>query len=244
MEREKMNLNEFKAIFKEECEKNNIEFSEEKSAKLFLFMRLILEWNEKINVTAIRNDSEFIVKHLIDSLISGYLIKDSNFILDIGTGAGFPGIPLKIYYPDKKFTLIDSVNKKITVLKDVIDKLDLKKIEVLHIRAEDLAQNKEYREQFDSVVTRAVSSLPTITEYMLPFVKIEGRAICMKGPNIEKEIDEAQNAIKVLGGKLEKIENFSINNEIERNLIILKKVCKTDKKYPRGQGKPAKDPIK
>ena len=239
-----MELKEFQELFEIECEKNKIEFDENKSKQLYNYMNLILEWNEKINVTAIKDEKEFIVKHFIDSLIVSNFVTNANKILDIGTGAGFPGIPLKIYNPKIDFTLIDSVNKKITVLNDVIEKLNLDKIEALHIRAEELAQNLKYREQYDIVTTRAVSNLATIAEYMLPFVKIGGKAICMKGPNVEQELEDAKNAIKLLGGKIEKIEKFNINQEFERNLIIIKKINKTDKKYPRGQGKPAKEPIK
>ena len=238
-----MDLQEFQKIFKEECKKNEIEFNEETSSKLYKYMNLILEWNTKINVTAIKDEKEFIVKHFIDSLTISKYIEDQKRILDIGTGAGFPGIPLKIYNLNSEFTLIDSVNKKITVLNDVIQKLSLDRIEALHVRAEELAQNQKYREQFDVVTTRAVSSLVTISEYMLPFVKVGGIAICMKGPNIEEELKQSKNAINILGGEIEKIEKININQEYERNIIIIKKINKTDKKYPRGQGKPAKEPI-
>lgn len=239
-----MNLTEFKMFFQEECKKNKIEYQEECTEKLFQYMNLILEWNEKINLTAITEHNQFIVKHYVDSLLIDYLIKGANRVLDIGTGAGFPGIPLKIYNSDIEFTLIDSVNKKINVLNDAIQKLDLQKIESLHTRAEDLAQNPSYREKFDIVTTRAVSNLTTICEYMLPFVKIGGKAICMKGPNIVDELQDAKKAIKILGGEIEKIEKFDIDDELERNIIIIKKIKNTDKKYPRGQGKPLKEPIK
>lgn len=238
-----MNFEEFLEIFEEECTRNNIRFDVGKAKLLFRFMNLILEWNEKINVTAIKNEKEFIVKHFIDSLLIGDLLRDAEKILDIGTGGGFPGIPLKVYYPEKQFTLIDSVNKKVTVVNDIIDKLELSTIEALHIRAEDLAQNTRYREKFGVVVTRAVSRLSTIVEYMLPFTEIGGRAICMKGPSAEQEILGAKTAILTLGGEIESVEKMCINNEFERNMIVIKKVKKTDKKYPRGQGKPAKEPI-
>lgn len=239
-----MDLQEFKNIFKEECHKNKMKFKEDVNENLYQYMKLILEWNEKINVTAIKEEKEFIVKHFVDSLtINEFLVK-SKRILDIGTGAGFPGIPIKLYYPNINVTLIDSVNKKITVLRDVIEKLKLEKIEALHIRAEDLAKDLNYRENFDVVTTRAVSNLATVSEYMLPFVKIDGKAICMKGPNVDEELENAGNAIKLLGGEIEKIQKIKIDNELERNIVVIKKVNKTDKKYPRGQGKPAKEPIK
>ncbi len=239
-----MDLQQFQQIFKKECEKNQIEFEESKSELLYQYMNLVLEWNEKINLTAIIDKSKFIVKHYVDSLTLNQYIGKANRLLDIGTGAGFPGIPLKIYNQDKEITLIDSVNKKVMVLQDAIEKLQLKKIEALHIRAEDLARDLAYREGFDIVTTRAVSNLATISEYMLPFVKLGGIAICMKGPNVDLELEEAQNAIRLLGGEIEQIERLHINQELERNLVMIKKVKKTDDKYPRGQGKPAKEPIR
>lgn len=238
-----MDLQEFQGVFCQECSKNHIEYDEEKAEKLYQYMNLILEWNEKINVTAIKDEKEFIVKHFIDSLTISALVNGSKRLLDIGTGGGFPGIPLKIYHPDMEVSLVDSVNKKVIVLEDVIEKLNLEKIEALHIRAEELAKDLKYRESFDVVTTRAVSGLATIAEYMLPFVKVGGKAICMKGPSVEKELEKAKNAVKVLGGEIEKIEKLKINDELERNIIVIRKVSKTDKKYPREQGKPAKDPI-
>ena len=239
-----MNLQEFKKIFKQECEKNNIEFDGNKAEILYNYMNLILDWNKKINLTAITDEKMFIVKHFVDSLVVQAFADNQKRILDIGTGGGFPGIPLKIYNPDSEFTLIDSVNKKINVVNDAIEKLNLLKIEALHMRAEDLAQDSNYREKFDIVTTRAVSNLSTIAEYMLPFVKIGGKAICMKGPHVEQELEEAKKAIKLLGGEIEKIKKFNIDGEFERNVILIKKIRNTDKKYPRGQGKPAKEPIK
>lgn len=239
-----MNLQEFQEFFEQECKKNNLKFEVQKSELLYRYMKLILEWNEKINVTAIKDEKDFIVKHFIDSLTLYSFMKEGENLLDIGTGAGFPGIPLKIYYPENEVTVIDSVNKKIMVLKDGIEKLNLQKIEALHVRAEELAKQDNYRESFAIVTTRAVSNLATIAEYMLPFAKIGGKAICMKGPNIEQELQEARKAIQLLGGEIEKIEKIQINDEFVRNLIVIKKVNKTDKRYPRGQGKPLKEPIK
>ena len=239
-----MNLSEFFEIFEIECKKNSLNFEKEKAELLYNYMKLLLEWNEKINVTAIKDEREFIVKHFIDSLtINGY-ISGKEKILDIGTGGGFPGIPLKIYNPQIQISLIDSVNKKIMVLNDIIEKLWLENIEALHTRAEDLAKLSNYREKFDIVTTRAVSNLTTISEYMLPFVKIGGKAICMKGPNVENELEESKNAINILGGKVKNIEKIDIDGEFERNIVVINKVYRTDKKYPRGQGKPLKEPIK
>lgn len=240
---EKMDLEEFQKIFHLKCEENAIKMDREKSELFYRYMKLVLEWNKRINVTAIIDEDKFIVKHFLDSLLVTRVWEPSTRLLDIGTGAGFPGIPLKLYCPETEVCLIDAVNKKVTVLKDVIEKLKLERIEALHIRAEELAKDLNYREGFDVVTTRAVSSLATISEYMLPFVKVGGSAICMKGPNIEQELEEAKKAIKVLGGEIYKIEKFKINEELNRNLIVIKKVKKTEQKYPRGQGKPMKEPI-
>lgn len=239
-----MKIEEFKQIFCEEAKKININVTEDMLNKFYKYMVGIIEWNEKINVTSITDEKMFIVKHFMDSLTVARFIKEKNSVIDIGTGAGFPGIPLKIINSNTKITLIDSVNKKLNVIRDLSEKLNLDNLEIIHTRAEELANNKKYREQFDVAVTRAVSNFNTIVEYMLPFVKEGGVAICMKGPNYKEELEDAQNAIKFLGGKIEKIETLNLNNELERNLIIIKKIKKTPIKYPRGQGKPLKEPIR
>lgn len=239
-----MELVEFEKIFFEESKKNNIEFDQSKIQMFYTYMKDILEWNEKINLTAITDEKMFIVKHFIDSLTVNKYIKDCNTIIDIGTGAGFPGMPLKIMNPDKKIVLVDSINKKLNVVREISQKMNIKEIEIIHSRAEELAQNNSYRESFDVATTRAVSNITTILEYMLPFIKVGGYAICMKGPNFEDELKEAQNAISILGGSLEKIETINVDEELERNIIIIKKVKKTPIKFPRGQGKPLKEPIR
>ncbi len=238
-----MNLNEFKEYFIEEAEKNKIEFKEEKLEDLYKYMQGVLEWNEKINVTSITDEKMFIVKHFLDSLTVSGIIKEKNSIIDIGTGAGFPGIPLKIMNEDKSITVIDSINKKLNIIRDLAEKLKLTDLEIIHTRAEDLANKKECREQYDIAITRAVSNFSTILEYMLPFVKVGGLAICMKGPNYKEELNEGKNAIEILGGKLKEIKTIKIDDE-ERNLIIIEKIENTPKKFPRGQGKPLKEPIR
>lgn len=239
-----MNIEEFKKVFLEEIKKNEIEVTDNQVEQFYNYMIGIIDWNQKINVTAITDEKMFIVKHFIDSLTINKYVKDSNSLIDIGTGAGFPGIPLKIINSNTKITLIDSVNKKLNVIRDLSSKINLENLEIIHTRAEDLAQKKEYREMYDIATTRAVSNISTIIEYMLPFVKVNGLAICMKGPNFKEELDDAQKAIEVLGGKVEKIESLNVGEEIERNIIIIRKVKNTPNKYPRGQSKPLKEPIR
>lgn len=238
-----MNFEEFKKEFISELNKNNL-IVEEKKIKLFYkYMKEIIEWNDKINVTAITDEKEFIRKHFIDSLTISKYIEDGEKVVDIGTGAGFPGIPLKILNDNSKITLIDSVNKKLNVIRDITKDMELPNLEIIHTRAEDLANNELYRESFDIATTRAVSNFTTIMEYMLPFVKVGGRAICMKGPNFKEELENAQKAIETLGGSVESLETQVVSGDFERNVIIVKKIKNTPKKYPRGQGKPLKEPI-
>ena len=221
-----------------------IELTEIQIKQFYNYMNGILKWNKSINVTSITDEKMFIVKHFADSLTINRFVEDKKTLIDIGTGAGFPGIPLKIVNKDLKVTLIDSVNKKLNIIRDITADFNLENLEIIHTRAEDLANDIEYREKYDIATTRAVSNLTTIAEYMLPFVKINGYAICMKGPNIKQELEDSKVAIEVLGGKLEKIESLNVGNELERNIILIKKVKSTPKKFPRGKGKPLKEPIR
>ena len=234
---------EFEKKFREECIKNDI-IVKNNIEKFYKYMKLLLEWNEKINLTAIKDENEFIVKHFIDSLVASKYIENSSKIIDIGTGAGFPGIPLKLFDDKQNSTLIDSVNKKINVLKNIIEELNLENIEAIHIRAEELAKDNNYREKFDVAISRAVANQTTLVEYLIPFVKLNGIIICMKGPNFEEELEDSKKAINILGGKIEKIDKVLIDNEIERNVIIIRKIKNTPKQYPRGQSKPLKEPLK
>jgi 16S rRNA (guanine527-N7)-methyltransferase len=241
-----MEFNEFKIIFLEELKNNEIDLnlSDDQLKLFFDYMKELIEWNEKINVTAITDEKMFIVKHYIDSLTVSKYLEHSKKIIDIGTGGGFPGIPLKIINKEKEFTLIDSVNKKLNVIREISKNIKLEKLEIIHTRAEDLAQKNDYREKYDIATTRAVSNFTTIIEYMLPFVKVNGIAICMKGPNYKDELEEAKKAIEILGGKIEKIDSYNLGKDNERNNIIIRKIKQTPKKYPRGQGKPLKEPIR
>lgn len=233
-----------KTTFKNLAEIINIELTNEQIDKFFNYKNLLQEWNKKMNLTAIVDDEEIILKHFIDSLtIEKYISKDSS-IIDVGTGAGFPGIPLKIVREDIELTLLDSLNKRITFLNEVISINNLQKVRCIHGRAEDVSRETSMREKFDYATARAVANLSTLSELCLPFVKVGGKFICMKGNNIE-EVEEAQKAIEVLGGKIVSIEKLTLpNSGIERNVIIIEKIKQTPKQYPRKAGTPAKEPIK
>jgi len=239
-----MNIEEFSKELTKLASKIEIELSLDEIEKLYKFMYLLLEWNEKINLTAITEPEDIILKHFVDSITIKKYIKSENKVLDMGTGAGFPGIPLKIISSDTYFTLVDSLNKRIIFLNEVCDKLKLDKIENIHSRAEELAKNKKYREQYDVVTSRAVARLASLVEYMLPFVKVGGKCICMKGSNVDEELIEAKKAINVLGGEIEKVDKFLLpNSDIERNIVIIKKIKNTSCKYPRKPGTATKQPI-
>ena len=240
-----MEEKKFKEKMKENAAMIGVLLNKENLDKLYKYKNLVLEWNEKINLTAITDDSEFAVKHFIDSLTINKYIEPSKTIIDIGTGAGFPGIPLKILNKDNKIILFDSLNKRLKVLEDIIEKIELKNIETLHGRAEETFKNKEYREKYDIAVSRAVAALNVLVELMLPAVKVGGICICMKGNNAEEEIKEAKKAVKELGGEIINIEKVILPElNLERNIIIIRKVKQTANKYPRKPGTPQKEPIK
>ncbi len=220
------------------------EFNNEEKELFEKYMQLLLEWNEKINLTAITKKEDIILKHFIDSETILPFIGDGSKVIDVGTGAGLPGIPMKILNNSLDITLMDSLNKRINFLNEVINELKLEKIEAIHSRAEELGRNEKYREKYDVAVSRAVANLSTLLEYMMPFVKIGGKCICMKGPNVQKELKRAEKAIKELGGELEKVYNFVLpNSDIERNIIIIRKKQKINFKYPRKAGTPGKEPL-
>ena len=239
-----MEKEEFSNKLKDSMKKINIEITEKQVDDFYNYMNLLLEWNEKINLTAITEENDIILKHFVDCGTILKYIKDNSSIIDIGTGAGFPGIPLKILNNSLKITLMDSLNKRIIFLNNVIDELKLSNIEAIHARAEELARNKNYREKYDISTSRAVANLSTLSEYMLPFVKKDGIAISMKGSNIDEELNNSKKAIKILGGKIEKIDNFNlVETDNLRNIIIIRKIEKTPKEFPRKAGKPSKEPI-
>lgn len=240
-----MNFDEFKDKFIKELSilNNDINLSDDVLKNFYDYMNGIISWNDKINVTAIVDPDEFIVKHFIDSITINEIVENKGKLLDIGTGAGFPGVPIKLLNDKLSVTLIDAVNKKLNVIRDVSKDMNINNLEIIHSRAEDLARDKDYREQYDYVTTRAVSNLSTILEYMIPFLKVNGIAICMKGPNYKEEIEEAKNTFKVLGIKLKEVKKYVFEGQ-ERNVLIIEKLKKTDEKFPRGGGKPLKEPLK
>lgn len=223
-----------KQLLKDLAKKINIELTEEQINKFEKYQDLLLEWNEKINLTAITEENDIIIKHFVDSLTISKYFKDNNKIIDVGTGAGFPGIPLKIANETLKVTLLDSLNKRIVYLNDVVEKLDLSDVETIHGRAEELSRNAKYREQYDAVTARAVANLKTLSEYCIPFVKLNGYFVCMKGSNIDEELENAKAHIGDLGCKIEEIVEFVLpETDMKRNIIIMKKIRNTDKRFPR-----------
>lgn len=209
------------------------------------YKQLVLEWNEKINLTAITEDNEVDVKHFLDSLslFKTKYLEGEKSLIDIGTGAGFPGIVLKIYNEDLKITLLDSLNKRIKFLQLVVDELNLENIEAVHARAEELGRSENYREKYDIVTSRAVANLSTLLEYDMPFVKVGGYFIAMKGPEYKVELQET-SAIEILGGKLEEVVEIALPDNITHYLIVIKKIKNTPAKYPRAGGKPKNNPLK
>ncbi len=208
------------------------------------YMELLKEWNKKINLTAIEDDREIVIKHFIDSIsIVPHIGNEDIKIIDVGTGAGFPGIPLKIVNPKNKITLLDSLDKRVKFLNEVINKVNITQISAIHGRAEDYGTNPVYREKYDIAVARAVSNLPVLLEYCLPFIKINGIFIAMKGSSTE-EFDNCNRALDILGGKIEKIEKMELPfTNIERNVVVVRKFRQTPTKYPRKAGKPSKEPL-
>lgn len=234
--------------FKEEIEKYlnvlKIELEEKQIKELYEYMNLLIEWNKNINLTAIVEPKEIILKHFVDSLTISKYITHNSTLIDIGTGAGFPGIPLKILRNDIDITLVDSLNKRIKFLEEVIEKINLNNIKTVHGRAEEIGRNINYRETFDYATSRAVANIATLSEYLIPLIKKNGKCIYMKGPDLEEELEKGKKAISVLGGNLEIKEEFELPySDIKRTIIIIEKKKNTPTKFPRKPGTPSKEPI-
>ena len=223
-----------------------ITLSEEQKTQFLQYYELLVEWNSFMNLTAITEFDQVITKHFLDSLslVKVCDVAQAGRILDVGTGAGFPGIPLKIAFPDVEVVLLDSLNKRVKFLNEVIGQLGLSKITAIHGRAEDFARQKDYREQFDLVVSRAVANLSSLSEYCLPYVKVGGRFLAMKSDNCQEEVERAGRAIAKLGGQLRPMAQYQIpGTEITRRVVVVEKIRPTPKGYPRRFSRMKKAPL-
>lgn len=238
---------EQKARIKEALESLGLSIEDKQCEKFLLYYEMLIEKNKVMNLTAITEFDEVVVKHFLDSaaLVKIFDLQNKQLkVLDMGTGAGFPGIPLKILFPKLQVVLLDSLNKRVGFLKEVIDALSLENIEAVHGRAEEYGRKEAYREKFDLCVSRAVANLATLSEYCIPYVAVDGYFIPYKSGNIENELSGAKNAINILGGNIEEVKEFILpDSDISRSFIKIRKTGKTKQKYPRMGGKPAKEPI-
>ena len=212
-----------------------------------IYREILVDWNQKMNLTGIEDEKEVYIKHFLDSVsavTNGY-IKDGVSIIDVGTGAGFPGLPLRICLRNIELTLLDSLNKRINFLNEVVNKLGLKNVKTIHSRAEDGARKKELRENFDIATSRAVANMCVLSEFCIPYVKVNGNFIALKGPNITEELNDSKNAIGTLGGKLKGITEVEIEGtDLNHNLVIVDKIKSTPKTFPRKAGNVTKKPLK
>lgn len=234
------------AVLEQACEVFEISLTEKQKSQFIAYYELLVEWNKFMNLTGITEFQEVLIKHFADSLsiVKALDMKEIKSCIDVGTGAGFPGIPLKIAFPHLKVMLLDSLNKRLKFLDEVIMQLGLEEIKTVHGRAEDGARKQELRESFDLSVTRAVAKVNVISEYCIPYVKTGGYFVAYKSGKVEEELLDGQKAIAILGGKLEKKEEFILpQSDMERTILLIKKVKQTPKKYPRKAGTPAKDPL-
>ena len=232
---------------KEAFDAVGVSCSLEMARQLEQYMEGVLSWNEKVNLTAITDRDEFIIKHLLDSVLCcGFPeYQSANKIIDVGTGGGFPGVPLAVVSPEKQFILMDSLKKRLNIIDELTSSIGIRNVSTVHARAEELARNKAHREKYDLCVSRAVANLATLSEYCLPFIRQGGYLFAYKGPDAEEEIDQAQKAIFLLGGQLERVESAPLNRYgLDHRILFIKKIRNTPAKYPRKAGTPSKDPLK
>ena len=233
-------------MLKNRMDRLQIETNENMLEQFNLFYHLLVEWNKVMNLTGITEYEEVVEKHFADSLsLARFLdLNKIHTVIDVGTGAGFPGIPLKIAFPHLKVVLLDSLNKRINFLNEVIAKLDLKEIHTIHGRAEEYARKPEYREQFDLCVSRAVANLSVLSEYCIPYIRIGGIFIPYKSGEIDEEVAASRKAVDILGGQIDHVEKFQLpDTDIHRSFVFINKIKNTQKKYPRKAGTPAKEPL-
>jgi len=237
-------MKDYNTLLFDETKKNGMELSDKQIAQFNLYYELLTAKNKVMNLTAITEYNDVVKKHFIDSMMISRVLdmKKISSLCDVGTGAGFPGIPLKIVYPHLQLTLVDSVGKRVNFLSEVVEKLGLEDVEAIHSRTEDLAHNSKYREKYDLVTARAVASMNVLSEYCIPYAKIGGYFAAYKSGNIEEEIENAKNAVKTLGGKIEKTDVFELY-EMGRSIVLIRKVNSTPKIYPRKAGTPSKNPL-
>ncbi len=236
-----------KELLKKGITEFNIDVDEKMIDDFSIYREILVEWNQKMNLTGIEDEKEVFIKHFLDSVSifkNGY-IKDNMKVIDVGTGAGFPGLPMKIAKRSLDVTLLDSLNKRINFLQEVCKKIYIDDVEFIHGRAEDFGQDENYREQYDIATARAVAGLPVLMEFCVPFVKVGGYFICLKGPNADLELEESKKAMETLGVKfIEKIDIKLPEIELNHNILVFEKIQNTPSKYPRKAGKPSKSPIK
>ena len=233
-------------ILKKSLEKIGIEITDEQKEQFDIYHKLLEEWNKVMNLTGITEFQEVLIKHFLDSLACVKAVDMSRIkrIMDIGTGAGFPGVPLKIAFPHLEACLLDSLKKRVNFLEETFQMLKLENITAIHGRAEEYAKNKQYRETYDLCVSRAVSNLATLSEYCLPYVKTGGYFISYKSGTVQEEVEQAQKAVKILGGKIQDVVYFQLpDSEIQRSLVVIEKIKATPGRYPRKAGTPLKEPL-
>lgn len=233
-----------KTLLTEKCKDFGIEITAEVANKLDIYADFLVEYNQNVNLTAITDPEGIAIKHFADSLVPFAEIEHKDLsIIDVGTGAGFPSVPLKTYDESIKLTLLDSLNKRIVFLQKLCEKIGLKEVNFVHGRAEEVGRKPEFREKYDLATARAVASLRELAEYCLPFVKVGGFFVSLKGGDCEAEVDEAKNAIKLLGGRIVDVKKYKLSDDASRSVIIIQKVSQTPTKYPRQSAKIAKSPL-